>query len=257
VRKSVGLFLFLSLFYPGIAVADIGLRPGLYIDVPDLMADQREYFLTPQLEYTHTFGYFDVYAKGEYTFGLADLYPQFFFAEERIAARLPLSSRSEFRAALRNENELRIDPDHDDGQGAGRATPELTYTLLLPPGDFSLALGAPLTYPLWGGVDACFGLEATAAYVTPFWLGFEARLDFTTIPDALFDGMKFAVNYTGDQFYGELAFRAKDSFEYFTLKAEFNYFFNFVILWGALEAKDLSRRDHIVLAPAIGIKYRF
>jgi hypothetical protein len=257
MRKPVYLLLFLSLFYPGIAVADIGLRPGLYIDVPDVMADEREYFLTPQLEYTHAFGYVDVYAKGEYTFSLTDLYPQFLFGEERIAARLPLGSRSEFRAALRNENELRIDPDHDDGQGAGRATPELQYTLFLPPGDFSLALGAPLTYPLWGGVDAGFGLEAAAAYVTPFWLGFEARLDFTTIPAACFDGMKFAVNYTGDQFYGELAFRAKDSWTYFTLRAELNYFFDFCIAWGALEAKDLGNRDNIVLAPAVGIKYRF
>jgi hypothetical protein len=257
MRQTVVFFLCFSLFCPGIAVADIGLRPGLYIDVPDVTADQREYFLTPQLEYVHAFQHFDVYAKGEYTFGLTALYPQFLFAEERIAAFLPLGSRSEFRAALRNENGLRIDPDHDGGQGSGRATPELKYSLFLPPGNFSLALGAPLAYPLWGETDTCFGLEVTAAYVTPFWLGFEARMDFTTIPAARFDGMKFAVNYTGDQFYGELAFRAKDSFTYFTLKAEFNYFFNFVILWGALEAKDLGNRDNIALAPAIGVKYRF
>jgi hypothetical protein len=257
MQKLICLFIFFSLFSLEIAVADIGLRPGLYIEIPDATADQKEYFLTPQLEYTHTFRHFDVYAKVEYTFGLTALYPQFFFAEERFAAFLPLGSRSEFRAALRNENDLRIDPDHDDGQGEGRVTPELKYSLFLPAGDFSLALGSPLTYPVWGKADNCFGLEVTAAYFTPLWVGFEALMDFKTIPAALVDGMKFAVNYTEDQFYGELAFRAKDSFTYFTLKAEFNYFFNFVILWGTLEAKNLSNRDNLVLTPEVGIKYRF
>ncbi|MDR1107441.1 MAG: hypothetical protein LBL19_00215 [Spirochaetaceae bacterium] len=238
-------------------MADIGLRPGLYIDVPDVMVDKREFFITPQVEYGHSFGIFDVYAKGEYTFGITAFYPQFFFAEERIAARLSLGSRSQFRIALHHENDLRMDLDHDGGQGAGKVTPELKYSLFLPPGDISLALGTPLTYPLWGGGDdSLFGLEVTAAYVTPFWLGFEAAVDIEATPAAVFDGMKFAANYTGDQFYGELAFKAKNSFSYFSLKAEFNYFFNFFILWGALEFKNLNIRVAPVLAPAIGIKYR-
>ncbi|MDR3172749.1 MAG: hypothetical protein LBU19_00735 [Treponema sp.] len=258
MRKPVCLFLFFTLLYCGTAAADIGLRLGAYLDIPDVMAEKRELFLTPQLEYIHTFGYFDIYAKGEYSLGLTSLYPQFCFAEERFALRFPLGSFSVFQAGLHNENDLRIDPDH--GRGGGIATPELKHSLSLPPGDFSLALGTPLSYPLWGGEDVIFGLELTGAYITPFWLGFEARMDFRTVPAARFEGLKFAVNYTGDQFYGELALGAKhrgDSFPYFTLKAEFNYFFNFFILWGALEAKDLGSRDHIILAPAVGIKYRF
>jgi hypothetical protein len=115
VQKLICFILFFSLFHPGIAGADIGLRPGLYIDVPDVMADKREFFITPQIEYGHAFGNFDVYAKGEYTFGFTAFYPQFFFAEERVAFRLPLGSRSLFRIALRNENDLRMDPDHDGG----------------------------------------------------------------------------------------------------------------------------------------------
>jgi hypothetical protein len=228
----------------------------LYIDVPDVTADKREFFITPQFEYGHTFGNFDVYAKGEYTFGITAFYPQFFFAEERLAFRLPLGSRSLFRIALHNENDLRMDPDHDGGRGVGRVTPELKYSLFLSPGDISLALGTPLTYPLWGGDDSLFGLAVTAAYVTPFWLGFEAGMDLLVTPTTLFEGMKFAVNYTGDQFYGELAFRSKKSLSYFSLKAEFNYFFDFFILWGALEVKNLSDRYALALAPGIGIKYR-
>jgi hypothetical protein len=257
MRKSGVFLLIFSLFHHGTAAADIGLRVGVYADVPDALAEEKEFFFTPQLGYARSFGYFDISAKGEYTLSLAALYPQFFFAEERLAVHLPLGSFSEFRAEIHNENDILIDPDHGSGRGAGRVTPKLGYALLLPPGEFSLALGSPLAYPLWGAADGLFGLEATVAYVTPFWLGFEAAADFTTVPEARFDGVKFAVNYTGDLFYGELALRADDSFDYFTLKAEVNYFFNFVILWGALEAKDLGNRDKILLAPALGIQYRF
>jgi hypothetical protein len=259
--KSCGnrfaLLLIFSAFYYGTAAADTGLRAGVYVDVPDVTAEEREFFLTPQLEYGHAFGIFDIYAKGEYSFNLTALYPQFFFAEERLSAHLLLGSFSEFRAGLHNENDLRVDPDRDGGQGVGRVKPELKYTLFLSPGDISLGLGSPLTYPLGGGEASLFGLEPAAAYITPFWLGFEAAANFIVVPAVFFDGVKFAVNYTGDQFYGELAFRAKDSFTYFSLKAEFDYFFNFLILWGALEGKNLGNRDNIALAPTVGIKYRF
>ncbi|MDR2739610.1 MAG: hypothetical protein LBB68_07245 [Treponema sp.] len=250
------LFLFLSLC--GAAAADtIGLRAGVYADTPDLTAEEQQFFISPQLEYEQSFGNFDVYAGGEYTFSLGKLYPRFFFAEERLGFRLPLGTRSEFRIGLRNENDLRFQPDRDGGEGGGRVKPEVSYGLFLRPGDFSLALGAPLSYPLWGGEAASFGVEATAAYVTPFWLGFEAMVNLTAAPAAAFEGMKFAVNYTGDQFYGELALRAKESFSDFSLRAEFNYFFNFLIPWGALEAGNLTGIDAISLGAAIGIKYRF
>jgi hypothetical protein len=257
VRKSGFFLLVFFVFHFGIAAADIGLRLGAYLDVPDVMAKKREFFLTPQVEYGHAFGIFDISAKAEYTFGLTAFYPQFFFTEERFAARLPLGSHSQFRVGIRNENDLRIDHDHDGGRGVGTVTPELMFSLFLPPGDISLGLETPLTYPLWGGADTLFVLEPQAAYITPFWLGFEAVAYLIAAPAAVFDGMKFAANYTGDQFYGELSFKTKDSFAYFSLKAEFNYFFNFFILWGALEVKDLSNRDNIILAPAVGIKYRF
>ncbi|MDR2403918.1 MAG: hypothetical protein LBD78_07805 [Spirochaetaceae bacterium] len=239
----------------------IGLRAGLYMDSPDLIADDRQFFLTPQLEYEHSFGKFDVYGKGQYTFSLTGLYPQFFFAEEWFAFHLPLTSLSEFRIGLHNENELRIKPDQNGG--GGRVKPEAGYALFLPPGDISLALGLPLAYPLggWGTTgdtrDTRFGLEMTAAYVTPLWLGFEAVANLIAAPVTSFDSIKFALNYTGDQFYGELAFRGKESFSYFSLKAEFNYFFDFLILWGALEAGDLANPDALTLGAAAGIKYRF
>ncbi|MDR2785282.1 MAG: hypothetical protein LBB83_05150 [Treponema sp.] len=257
MRKSVCfLILFLSLFE--LAIADtIGLRAGIYADSPDVLADSRQFFLTPQIEYKHTFGNFDIYARGEYTFNLTALYPQFLFAEERIAAHLPLGSRSEFQLRLFNEDDFRFNPDKDDGRGGGRVKPELSYGLFLPPGEISLALGSPLTYPLWNEEDILFGLDVTAGYITPFWLGFEAAANFITVPAAGFDGMKFAVNYAGDQFYGELAFRARESFSYFTLKAEFDYSFDFFILWGTLEAGNLANASTLSLGAAVGIKYCF
>jgi hypothetical protein len=249
------LFLFLSLC--GAAAADtIGLRAGIYADTPNLTAKKPQFFVTPQLEYEHSFGRFDVYGRGQYTFSLNGFYPQFFFAEERLAFRLPLGTRSEFGIGLHNENDLRLQPDQDGGEGGGRVKPEVSYRLFLRPGDISLALGGPLSYSFWGGEAAFFGIEATAAYVTPFWLGFEAMVNLTAAPVTAFEGMKFGVNYTGDQFYGELALRAKDSFSYFTLRAEFNYFFNFLIPWGALEAGNLTGVDALTLGAALGIKYR-
>jgi hypothetical protein len=235
----------------------IGLRVGLFADSPDVLVDNRQYFLSPLLEYEQRFGNVDIYAGGEYTFSLTGIYPQFFFAEERIGVHLPLNSRSEFQLKLQNENNFRFSPREDGGEGAGRVQPALSYGLFLSVGDISLALGAPLTYPLWGGENILVGLEPRVIYVTPFWLGFEAALKFIAAPAASFDGMEFAVNYTQDQFYGELAFNAEESFGYFSLKAEFDYFFNFFILKIGLELGNLGNLDALTLAPALGIKYRF
>jgi hypothetical protein len=262
MRKPVCFLLFFSLFLSGTAGADtLGLRAGLYVDSPDVLAEERQYFLTPQLEYKHAFGKLDIYARGEYSFSLTGLYPQFFFAEEGLAVHLPLGSRSEFRVALHNENDLRVNPDRDDGRGGGTVKPQAAYSLFLSPGDFSLALGTPLIYPLWGGEGmgaAQFGFEVTAAYVSPFWLGFEAAANFIAAPSAaVFEGMKFAVNYTGDQFYGELAFTAKESFKHLSLKAEFDYFFDFFIAVAGVELRNPGNRNALALAPALGIKYRF
>ncbi|MDR2402611.1 MAG: hypothetical protein LBD78_01110 [Spirochaetaceae bacterium] len=256
MRNPVCFLLSFSLLLCGTAAADtFGLRAGFYVDSPDVLADERQYFLTPQLEYKHPFGNFDIYARGEYSFSLTGPYPQFFFAEEKIAFHLPLGSRSEFQVRLHNENALRFNPDW----GGGRVKPEVSYGLFLPPGDFSLALGLPLIYPSRGGGnrEARFGFDVTAAYITPFRLGFEAAANVIAAPSAVFEGMKFAANYTGDQFYGELAFTAGDSFGYYRLKAEFDYFFNFLILWGALEAGNLANPEAAALAAAVGIKYRF
>jgi hypothetical protein len=235
----------------------LGFRAGFYLDSPDLLTDEQDYFLTPRLEYERSFGNFDLYLGGEYTFHLLKFFPQFFFAEEKIAAHLPLGSRGDLQFRLQNENEILINPDEDNGWDAGWVKPELGGGLFLAPGNFFLALGLPLRYGSRYMEDILFGLDATAAYTTPFRIGFEAVLNFIVIPAAAFDGMKFTVNYTQDQFYGEMAFNAKEAFGYFSLRAEFDYLFNFFVLNAALELGNLSVRDAMTLAPAIGIKYRF
>jgi hypothetical protein len=259
MRKSVCFLLFFPLFLSGTAAADtIGLRVGLYADIPDALADERQYFLTPQLEYKQAFGKLDVYAGVEYSFSLTGLYPQFFFAEEGLTLHIPPGPRSEFRLALHNENELRFNPDRKDGRGRGRVKPQAAYSLFLPPGDFSLALAAPFSYSLWGEEEGGrpLGLEAAAAYVAPFWLGLEAVAHFAADP-ADFEGMDYGLNYTGDQFYGELTFTEREYFKRLSLRAEFNYFFEFFILLASLELRNLENRDIPALAPALGIKYRF
>jgi hypothetical protein len=257
MRNSLWFFLIFSLFSGGYAAADtIGLWAGLYVDSSDVLADNKDYFLTPALAYEHTFGNFDLHLGGEYTFTLTDFFPQFFFADEKVTAHLPLGSLSEFLLRVHNENDFRFNPDRGDGRGLGRVKPELGYGLFLPLGDISFALGSPIRYSLWAGGDTLFGLDATAAYVAPFWLGFRAVAKFIAAPDAAFDGMEFAVNYAQDQFYGELAFNAEESLERLSLKAEFDYFFNFFVLKAALKLGGLGDRDTLTLAPAIGIQYR-
>jgi hypothetical protein len=260
MRNFFWIFLIFSIF-PGIcAMADtIGLWTGLYAGSSDVLADDREYFLTPALEYEQSFGNFDLHAGAEYTFSLTDFFPQFFFGEEKIAAHLPLGSFSEFLFILHNENELRFAPDRMGGDlGSGRVRPELSYGLSLPPGDISLALGSPISYPLWGAGDAfLLGIDVSAAYVAPFWLGFRAVATFIAAPDAGFDGIEFAVNYTQDQYFGELAFKAEKSLDYFSLKAEFDYFFNFLVLKAAAELGGLGDLDTLTMTPAIGVQYRF
>lgn len=233
----------------------IGLWAGLYVDSSDVLADTRDYFLTPGLEYEHSFGNFDIHLRGDYTFTLTDFFPQFCFADEKITAHLPLGSLSEFLLGVHNENAFRFDPEK--GQGQGQVKPELGYGVFLPGGDISFALASPVSYSLWGGEDTRFGLDVTAAYVAPFWLGFRAVAKFIAARDAAFDGMEFAVNYAQDQWYGELSFNAEESLEYLSLKAEFDYFFNFFVLKAALEFGGLGDRDTLTLAPALGIQYRF
>jgi hypothetical protein len=133
----------------------------------------------------------------------------------------------------------------------------VSYGLFLPPGDFSLALDVPVNYAMWGGGSALFGIDVTAAYTAPFWLGFRTTANFIAAPDPAFEGMEFAVNYTQAPFYGELTLKAKESFRYFILEAEFDYFFNFFILNAGVALRNLGSGDTVTAAPAIGIKYRF
>jgi hypothetical protein len=257
--KPVCFFLILFLFLCGAAGADtIGLRLGLFADSPDVLAEERQYFLTPNLEYKQRFGNVEVYAGGEYTFSLAGLYPQFLFAEERLGFHLPLSAHAEFLIKLHNENDFRFNPAEANGEGAGRTQPSLGYGLFFPWGELSLALGTPLAYPLWGGdKDIIFGLEPRLAYISPFWLGFEAAGKFVMLPDPDAEGMEFTVNYAQDQLYGALIFDVAESFDYFSLKAELDYSFNFVILKGGIKLGNLADFDTLALAASIGIKYRF
>jgi hypothetical protein len=258
----VCLFLIFFLFLSGAAMADtIGLRLGLFVDTPDVQAaleDWRQLFLSPHLEYKQRFGNVDVYAGGEYTFGLAGLYPQFLFGEERIGLHLPLDTSSEFLIKLQNKNDFRFNPAEEDGEAAGRSMPSVGYGLFLPWGELSLTLGTPLDYPLWGGEgDIIFGLEPRLAYTSPFWVGIEAAGKFVMLPAPLVDGMEAAINYTHDQLYGALIFDVAESWDYFSLKVEADYFFNFIILRGGLEVGNLADLDTLALAASVGIKYRF
>jgi hypothetical protein len=235
----------------------IGLSLGLYGDGFYLWdMDWQDYFLTPLIEYDHSFGKVDLYVKGEYTFCLST-FPQFFFSEEKIAVHLPLGSISEFQFRLQNEDELLFNPEENNGRGSGTVKPELSYGLFLPPGDVSLALGFPWTYKLWGRVDTLFGLDLTATYSTPFWLGFKVAAHFILAPDAVVDGMEAAINLLQDQFYAELAFNVKESFGYFSLTPEFDYFFNSFTFWASVEFGDIGYGHTLSISPALGVKYRF
>jgi hypothetical protein len=230
----------------------IGLRGGLFIDSPDILAEERDIFVAPQIEYENSFGRFDLYLGGHYAVNIPKIFPQFLFVEEKFAAHLPLGSQSEIQVRLRNENELRFDPNG----GGGRVQPEVAWGLSLPLGDLSLALGVPLFYPVGTGGDLSFGVEGGASYITPFWIGVRAAATFIVAPSPVFEGMEAGVNYTGDQYFGELAFKAKDSFNFFSITLEFNYFFNFFIIKAGIELGNLTTPGAITLGPALGIKYR-
>jgi hypothetical protein len=257
-EKRFCFFLFFLLFWRGSAQADtLGFRAGFYLDSPDLLSDERDYFITPRLEYGRSFQNFDLHFLGEYSFHLFEFLPQFFFAEETFAARLPLGSRADLQFRIRNENEVLIDPDGDNGRVVGAVKPELGGGLFPAAGDFSLNMGFPLGYGSRPAEDFFFGLDPMAAYASPFGVGIEVIFNFLVAPSPAFDGMELALKYTHDQFYGRIAFKARESFDFFSLKAEIDYFFDFFILNIALEWGNLSVRDAMTLAPAIGIEYRF
>ncbi|MDR2633140.1 MAG: hypothetical protein LBC51_05910 [Treponema sp.] len=236
----------------------IGLNLGLYGDGFYLWGtDTQDYFLSPRVSYDHSFGLVDLYVRGEYTFCLTKPFPQFFFSEERIAARLPVTSLGALLFTVQNENDILINPEEDTGAGSGTLKPELGYGMVLPLGEVSLTAGFPWTYSMWGAGDVLFGLDATAAYTTPFWLGFKATVNFILIPDAACDGMEVAINFLQDQFYAELAFKAKEAFGYFSLIPEFDYSFNFFTFWVSVEFGNLGYGKTLSIAPTLGISYRF
>jgi hypothetical protein len=257
--KSVCFGLILFLFLRGAAMADtIGLRLGLFADTPGVraLAEEPQLFLTPQAEYKQGFGNVDVYVRGEYTFSLTGLYPQFLFAEERIGFHLPLDAASEVQIMFHNENDFRFNPAEEaDGAASGRVQPSAGYGLFLPGGELSLALGTPLDYR--GGEDIIFGLEPRIGYISPFWLGLEAAGKFAMFPAPSVDGMEAAVNYAQDQLYGALIFDAAESWSCFSLKVEFDYAFDFIILKGGIKVGNLADFDTLDMAVSVGIKYRF
>lgn len=251
MRKLLVFFLFF--FLGSTAMADkIGLNLGLYGERFYLLdTDTEDYFLTPLLEYDHSFGTVDLYLKGEYTFCLTNPFPQFFFSKEKITAHLPLSSASELQFRLTNETNVRFNPDRNDG----RVQPELGYGLVFPAGDVSLALGFPLTYQFGGSADPLFGVALTAAYSTPFWLGLKAMADWTLVSEVAFDTLELVINFMQDQFYAEIAFKATESFDYLSLTPEFDYFIDSFTFWAGMEFGGLGCT--LSISPTIGVKYRF
>ncbi|MDR0760184.1 MAG: hypothetical protein LBF74_08750 [Treponema sp.] len=264
MRKPVFFLLVFSLVGCFPVLADtLGFRVGLSVDSPDAPVEEKDLFLTPKLEFERPLGNFDLYAGTEYSFHLTTFFPQFFFAKEAIAAHLPFGSLWEILLTLENENTLLVDPDRDSEWIGGRVSPGAGAGLFLPAGDFSLALDFPIDYCaalprlMPGQEKALFGLDLTAAYISPFWIGIRAAANFILNPDTALDGAEFALTYGEDQFYGELAFKAAESLGYFSIRAQFDYFFDFFILSAGVEAGNLGNRDEITLAPALGIKYRF
>jgi hypothetical protein len=256
MRKVLSIFLVFSVC--GSALADtIGFRAGLSVDSPDVRAEEKDLYLTPMLEFDQSFGNIDLYADAEYSFHLTKFFPQFFTGEEKITAHLPFGSHWELQLRVDNENTLFVDPDQGSEWTSGRVSPGVGTALFFPAGDFSLDADFPITYRTENGGDIRTGIDLTAAYVSPFWIGIRVAANFIRTPHSAFDGMEYALTFEQDQFYSELAFKASESFDYFSLRAQFDYFFNFWILNIGLEAGNLGVWDAVTLAAAVGIKYRF
>jgi len=258
-----------------------GLIVGLEFGIEDVNCDDaRMPYLTGRISYGHSFldEALEVYAKLEYTSGLAGDFNQSLYFSQMVGYNLGLNDEAVFSFILLNEfDKFRFSHGHDhDGHDhdeenivTGIVTPALLFNYELDFGDLYAKVGLPVTYIQYDkNADTEVGVDFTLGWSSLIGFGLEATVFNRIIPGdhAGFIGVEAIISYEIEPFYFELsAFIPKEADEIgFTLTPHIEFeFYTFTFYLNCRFAglgahEDDHGHDHsLSITPALGIKYSF
>jgi hypothetical protein len=211
------------------------------------ITDKSKTNFTPRLEYSGSFGSFDVYGGAFYTVFLDAPHSHQIDLAENLAWRITPTEHTRLVFRLDNADLFVFFPE-DSGLKYASVDPSVAYSAALGFGDLSFSFGLPVVVtPETGKSGAWF----CADYEHPIGLGVSLCPWFSLLPDAAYSGATLTLTFAWDRFYVKAAFLANADFTDFQIRPYAECTLKHIVLWAGLGAGDFSA------SPFVGAGYTF
>lgn len=227
-------------------------HPGLTAGLESAyITDSGEANVSPRLEYSGSFGSFDVYGSAFYSVFFEKPHSHQIDLSENIAWPLAPDEKSRLVLRLDNEDLLVFFPDKAVFSYAA-LDPSLSYSRAFAFGDLSLSAGFPVLFKPEGGLNAwlAFGCEL------PIGLGLSVCPRLSLLPDTMYSGTTFTLSFAWDTFFAKAAFVVNKNFTACDIRPYTEFWLGHLVFWAGAEFGALGSGD-VSLSPFIGVGYHF
>jgi hypothetical protein len=207
--------------------------------------------ISPRLEYSASFGSFDVYGGVFYSAFFDKPHSRQVDASENIAWRLAPDKDSRLVFRIDNEDLVVFFPDTVIFAYAA-LDPGVTYSRAFGFGDLSLSLGFPALIKPERGLNAYLAL----GYEHPVGLGASLCPRFSMTPGALYNGVTLTLSFAWDAFFAKAAFVVNGDFSGLDIRPYAEFAVGNVVLWAGAEFGGLGGTD-VSINPFLGAGYHF
>ena len=213
--------------------------------------DGGEANVSPRLEYSGSFGSFDVYGGAFYSAFFARPHSHQVDLAENIAWRFALDEDFRFTFRLDNEDLVVFFPDKAVFAYAA-LDPSLDCSRAFAFGDLSLALGFPVLVKPEDGLNSWLAL----GYEHPIGLGVSICPRLSVVPEALYSGTTFTLSFAWDAFFARAAVVVNGDFSACDIRPYAEFALGRVIFWAGAEFGGPGSGD-VSISPFIGAGYHF
>jgi hypothetical protein len=227
--------------HPGLA---LGLEGGGATDLGETA-------IGPRLEYSGSFGSFDLYGGAFYSVFFEKPHSHQIDIAENIAWRLAPDDNSRLVFRLDNEDLLVFFPDTAILAYAA-LDPGVAYSRAFGFGDLSLSFGLPVLVKPEGGLNSYVAL----GYEHPIGLGVSVCPRISLLPDALYGGTTFTLSFAWDALFVKAAFVTNKDFAVWDLRPYGEITLGHIVLWAGAETAGLGG-DNVSISPFVGAGYHF
>jgi hypothetical protein len=207
--------------------------------------------ITPRLEYSGSFGSFDIYGGTFYSVFFDKPHSHQVDVSENIAWRLAPDKNSRLTFRIDNEDLAVFFPDAVIFAYAA-LDPSVTYSRALDSGDLSLSLGFPVLIKPERGLNAYLAL----GYEHPIGLGVSLCPRFSLIPNALYNGITLTLSFAWDTFFAKTAFVIGEDISAWDIRPYAEFTLGRLFFWAGAEFGGIGAGP-VSITPFLGAGYHF